>query len=213
MSAANADFRAATLAPGSGEFEAELTSAPPGDGGVGGQAGVAEDGRVSTTVDLDGDAVAGADDLAGGVQEPALEGVGGGLAVVAGQAQPEGGGEGLGQDAQDHVQVDVEVDGAGERVGAECLDDLGGPLPGGHAAGVALDQCPGGDGVVVGDDHRGGLAAQAGDDQLADGAGIAGELHAGGLADSGLVVAAGPVQGDLLEVLAGKGADLADEAG
>ena len=29
---------------GSGKLEAELASAPPGDGGVGGQAGVAEDG-------------------------------------------------------------------------------------------------------------------------------------------------------------------------
>jgi hypothetical protein len=38
------DFRTGTLAPGSGEFEAELASAPPGDGGVGGQVGVAQDG-------------------------------------------------------------------------------------------------------------------------------------------------------------------------
>jgi hypothetical protein len=41
---ANADFRTGTSALGLGEFEAELASAPPGDGGVGGQAGVAEDG-------------------------------------------------------------------------------------------------------------------------------------------------------------------------
>ena len=41
---ANVDFRTGTLAPGSGEFEAELASAPPGDGGVGGQVGVAQDG-------------------------------------------------------------------------------------------------------------------------------------------------------------------------
>jgi len=39
------------------------------------------------------------DDLAGGVPETALEGVGGGVGVVAGQAEPEGGSEGLGQDA------------------------------------------------------------------------------------------------------------------
>src|ERR1039457_691144 len=213
MSAANADFRAATLAPGSGEFEAELASPPPGDGGVGGQAGVAEDGRVSTTVDLDGDAVAGADDLAGGVQEPALEGVGGGLAVVAGQAQPEGGGEGLGQDAQDHVQVDVEVDGGGQCVGAERLDDLGEALLDGHPAGVLLDQRLGGDGLVVGDDDGGGLASQAGDDQLADGAGVFGEFHGRVFVHPGLVVAAGPVQGDLLEVGAGEGADLPHQGG
>jgi hypothetical protein len=40
----SADFRTGTSALGLGEFEAELASAPPGDGGVGGQAGVAEDG-------------------------------------------------------------------------------------------------------------------------------------------------------------------------
>ncbi len=43
-SAANADFRTATSALGSGEFEVELASVPPGDGGVGGEAGLAEDG-------------------------------------------------------------------------------------------------------------------------------------------------------------------------
>ena len=41
---ANADFRTGISAPGSGEFEVELASAPPGDGGVGGQVGFAEDG-------------------------------------------------------------------------------------------------------------------------------------------------------------------------
>jgi len=46
------------------------------------------------------------------------------VGVVAGQAEPEGGGEGLGQDAQDDVEVDVEVDGAGQGVGAERQDDL-----------------------------------------------------------------------------------------
>ena len=43
-SRANADFRTGTSAPGSGEFEVERASAPPGDGGVGGEVGVAEDG-------------------------------------------------------------------------------------------------------------------------------------------------------------------------
>jgi hypothetical protein len=41
---ANADFRTGTPALGSGEFEAELASVPPGDCGVGGEAGVAQDG-------------------------------------------------------------------------------------------------------------------------------------------------------------------------
>jgi hypothetical protein len=41
---ANADFRTGISALGSGEFEVELASAPPGDGGVGGQVGFAEDG-------------------------------------------------------------------------------------------------------------------------------------------------------------------------
>ena len=40
----NADFRTGTSTLGSGEFEAELASVPPGDGGVGGQVGSAEDG-------------------------------------------------------------------------------------------------------------------------------------------------------------------------
>ena len=40
----SAGFRTGTLAPGSGEFEVELASVPPGDGGVGGQVGSAEDG-------------------------------------------------------------------------------------------------------------------------------------------------------------------------
>jgi hypothetical protein len=75
-----------------------------------------------------------------------------------GQPEPEGGGEGLGQDAQD----DVEVDGAGQGVGAECLDDLGEALLDGHPSGVSLDQGPGGDLVVVGDDDGGLIAAQAG---------------------------------------------------
>src|ERR1035441_10030144 len=197
--AANADFRTGISAPGSGppgsaEFEMERASAPPGDGGVGGEAGVAEDGRVSTAVDLDGDAGAGADDLAGGAGEAALQSVGGGLAVVAGQAQPERGGEGPGQDAQDYVEVDVEVDGGGQGVGAERLDDLGEALPGGHPAAVLLDQGPGGDLVVVADDDGGGVAARAGDDQLADGARVAGEFHPGGLVHGGLVVASLPVR-------------------
>jgi hypothetical protein len=41
---ASADFRTGTSAPGSGELEVKQASVPPGDGGVGGQVGVAEDG-------------------------------------------------------------------------------------------------------------------------------------------------------------------------
>ncbi|WP_300604302.1 hypothetical protein [Trebonia sp.] len=40
----NADFRTGTWTLGSCELEAEVASAPPGDGGVVGQGGVAEDG-------------------------------------------------------------------------------------------------------------------------------------------------------------------------
>jgi hypothetical protein len=41
---ANADFRTGTSALGSGEFEVEQSSVPPGHGGVGGQVGFTEDG-------------------------------------------------------------------------------------------------------------------------------------------------------------------------
>ena len=40
----NADFRAGTSAPGSGELESEVAAVPPGDGGVAGECGVAQDG-------------------------------------------------------------------------------------------------------------------------------------------------------------------------
>ncbi len=40
----NADFHAAYLASWSGELEAKAAAVPPGDGGVGGEAGLAEDG-------------------------------------------------------------------------------------------------------------------------------------------------------------------------
>ena len=46
----------------------------------------------------------------------------------------------------------------------------------------------GGDLVAVGDDDRGVVAAQAGNGQLADGAGVAGQFHGGAFMDAGLVV-------------------------
>ena len=49
--------------------------------------------------------------------------------------------------------------------------------------------------MLVGDDHGGGVAAEAGDDELADGAGVAGQLDGLVLVHPGLVVRAGPVQG------------------
>ena len=54
--------------------------------------------------------------------------------VAGAEPGPERGEQGLGQDAQDDVEVDVEVDSGGQGVGAECADDLGEALPGGHAA-------------------------------------------------------------------------------
>src|ERR1022692_2451384 len=71
----------------------------------------------------------------------------------------------------------------------------------------------GGDVTVAGDDHGRRVASRAGDDQLADGARVAGQFHGGGLRDPGLVVAAGPVHGDGREVLGGQGADLSHQGG
>jgi hypothetical protein len=78
----------------------------------------------------------------------------------------------LGQDGEHDVEVDVEVDGVGQGVGAEGADDLGQVLFDGHAAGVVADQGLVAGLVVVGDDDGGLVVAQAGDDQLADGAGV-----------------------------------------
>jgi len=50
---------------------------------------------------------------------------------------------------------------------------------------VALDQGLGLDLLVVGDQHGGRVAAQAGDDDLADGAGVAGQGHGRVLVDLG----------------------------
>jgi hypothetical protein len=57
------------------------------------------------------------------------------VGVAGAQSCPEGGEQGLGQDAEHHVEVDVEVDGGGKGVGTECLGDLGEALFDSHAAG------------------------------------------------------------------------------
>ena len=64
-------------------------------------------------------------------------------------------------------------------------DPRGEPLLDGHPAGVLPDEVAGGRVVVVGDDHGGGLAARAGDDQVADGAGVGIERDRGVLVHPG----------------------------
>ena len=80
-----------------------------------------------------------------------------------------------------------------DRASAQNADDLGEPVLDGHAAGVLVDEVAGGDLGVVGDDDGGLVAAEAGDDELADGAGVAGEPDGFLLVDPGAVVRAGPV--------------------
>src|SRR6266540_3554033 len=207
---ANADFHATGSAQGSVELVAQGAVAPPGNGGLGGEAGFAQDGCVGASFEADGDGVAVVDDGARGFQEAALQGVGGG-GVVAGQSGAEGGQQGLGQHGEHDVEVDVEVDGAGQGVGAEGADDLGQALFDGHAAGVLGDQGLEAGVAVVGDDDRGRLVAQPGDDELADGAGVVRQWDRGVLVDLGLVVGAGPVQGHGLKVGAVKAVDVADQ--
>src|SRR6266536_1640987 len=80
---ANADFHATGSAQGSVELVAQGAVAPPGNGGLGGEAGFAQDGCVGASFEADGDGVAVVDDRAWGFQEAALQGVGGD-GVVAG---------------------------------------------------------------------------------------------------------------------------------
>jgi hypothetical protein len=89
-------------------------------------------------------------------------------AGVAGQARAQRGGEGLGEygEHEVEVEVEVEVDGRGQGVGVEGLDDLGEALFDGHPPGVAGDQGLDAGVGVVGDDHGGGVAAEAGDNEL-----------------------------------------------
>src|SRR5664280_2099765 len=196
---------------GSADFVAQGAVVPPGDGGVGGEAGLAEDGCVGAPVEADGDRVGGGGDRAGGFQEAALQHVGGD-GGVAGQPRAERGDECVGEYAEHDVEVDVEVDGGGQGVGVEGLDDLGEALFDGHASGVVLDQGLGGEVVVVGDDDGGRVAAESGDDELAHGFGIVRQSGVG-FVHPGSVVSAGPVQGDGGEVGAGEGVDLVDQCG
>jgi hypothetical protein len=78
-----------------------------------------------------------------------------------------------------------------------------------HPAGVLADQFLEAGVVFVGDDDRGGVPAEAGDDELADGAGVAGQRDGLVLVDFWLVVRAGPVQRDRPEVGWGEGVDVA----
>src|SRR6266511_4931483 len=86
----SADFHATGSGQGSSELVAQGAVAPPGDGGLGGEAGFAQHGCVGASLQADGDGVAVGNDLAGGFEEAALEGVGGG-GGVAGQPGAEGG--------------------------------------------------------------------------------------------------------------------------
>ena len=81
-------------------------------------------------------------DDAAGVQEPPLEGVGSGRGV-AGQAAAQRGADGVGQDRQHDVEVDIERDRAGERVQSEGLDGFGEALLDVHPPGIGADDLPG----------------------------------------------------------------------
>src|SRR6266516_3389209 len=119
----SADFHAADSAQRSGEFVAEGPASPPGDGGLAGEAGVAQDGCEGVALKADGDCVLGGGDLAGGFEEAPLDGVGSD-ACVSGEPGAQRGEEGLGEEGEHHVEVDVEVDRGGQGVGAEGADDL-----------------------------------------------------------------------------------------
>src|SRR6266704_186939 len=73
----SADFHATGSTQGSDELVAQSPVVPPGHWGGGGEFGFAEDGGVGPSVEADGDGVVGGDDFAGGLEEPALQGVGG----------------------------------------------------------------------------------------------------------------------------------------
>jgi hypothetical protein len=146
-------------------------------------------------VEADGDAVVVGVEGAAGVEEAALQGVGGSCHVAGAEAAGEGGADGAGEHGQHDVEVDLEGHGGGEGVEVEAADGFGEALFDGHAPGVAFDDLAGGGAAVVGDDDRGGVAAEAAHDELADAAGVAGE---GGLSvdEVGFAVAAVAVERD-----------------
>src|SRR5262249_15057598 len=113
---------------------------------------------------------------------------------------------------QDHVQVDVEVDRRRQGVQAECPYYFGKALLDGHAPRIVFDERFDSAVVIVGDDGGGRVAAQAGDDELADGPGVFRQFHPGGLVDAGPGVLAGAVQGDRNEGGGFQAGDLLDEA-
>ena len=112
-----------------------------------------------------------AGDGSGGVEEAALEGVGGG-GGVAGQPAAQRGAEGLGQDGEHDVEVDVEV------TAADSASALKAWMISARRCSMVIRRaydwmtCAGRDGgsslVIM---TVGCVVAQAGDDELADGPG------------------------------------------
>jgi hypothetical protein len=84
---------------------------------------------------------------------------------VAGQPPAEGGADGVGENGEYDVEVDVEGNGAGESVLAERADGFGESLFDVHASGVGLDHVLDRWGAVVTQDG-GVVVAEAGDGEL-----------------------------------------------
>jgi hypothetical protein len=86
----SADFHAGGSAQGVRRTRSGLSGRPTRGRGGGWQVGFAEDGREGAAFEADGDGVAVGDDLAGGFQEPPLDGVGcgGGVAGQPGAVRP-----------------------------------------------------------------------------------------------------------------------------
>ena len=95
----------------------------------------------------------------------------GGLVVVGGvQAAREAAVDDVGEDGERDVEVDGERDLGAERVEVEGADLLCELVLDPPALAVAFDQLLGGDLLLVGEDQRGLLAAEAVDGDLAEGA-------------------------------------------
>ena len=102
-------------------------------------AGVEEDGGAGAWFEADLDPLGGDVQQAGGLDEVAEDGVGGG-GLVAAEPQREVAVDAVGDDRQGGVEVDDERDLGGERVEVEGAD-LGGELVFDQPAfGVALEQ-------------------------------------------------------------------------